>query len=404
MYFTWRLLEIQELRDYWRKEIILTGNLLDRIWRIFLMQKINFIDGTENYKEFFTQIPEWLYRYGLTCNAICLYSIYRSRLQVSIQNNQYDEEGRIFFTYSNESVTKKLNMSLRTLSRVKKELIDAGLLVVERQNFDSDNPANMASRLYLVRPELTAGDVYYNSPRANMARRENELPALQNRTTATSTKNTTSPKHNSSLDTTGQANMARNIDNNHQKIQEDTNKDTQLDFSSSNYTPQEIAAQNYDLLENASTFMTQADDNENYPLDEQATRLLSLWCKTPSQMHRFIQIILNAKNQIISDLIDRGIDPIRAQLNLKLHGEWLESAEEGSYNAELEQNARDYNNGVTNTLRKVLNSIRKHYDNDRPIKNTENYIFASFKNFFKNFANKTLPAPELETMPEFIEI
>lgn len=367
------------------------------------MQKINFIDGTETYKEIFTQIPEWIYRYGLTCNAICLYSIYRSRLLVSIKNNQRDEEGRIYFTYSNESVTKKLKISERNLTRVKRELIDAGLLVVERQSFDNNNPANMASRLYLVRPELTAGDIYYNSPHANMAPRKNEVSTLQNSAAAMPSKTTTSTDSPSTFDTTGPANMARNIDNNSQKIREETNKDTHLDFSSSNYTSQEIVVQNRDLMENAATFMTQSDDNDNYPLDKQATHLLSLWCQTPSQMHRFIQIILNAKKQIISDLVDRGIAPIRAQLALKLYGEWAEDEEDG-YAAGLRQEAQAYNNGITNTLRKVFNSIRKHDDHDRPIKNTENYIFASFKNFFKNFAAKIFTSSKLESMPEVIEI
>lgn len=337
-------------------------------------------------------------------HAICLYSIYRSRLLVSIKNNQRDEEGRIYFTYSNESVTKKLKISERNLTRVKRELIDAGLLVVERQSFDNNNPANMASRLYLVRPELTAGDVYYNSPHANMASRENKIPTSQNSAAAIPSKTSTSTDSPSTLDTTGPANMAHNINNNPQKMREETNKDTHLDFSSSNYTSQEIVAQNRDLMENAATFMIQSDDNDNYPLDEQATRLLSLWCQTPSQIHRFIQIILNAKKQIVSDLVDRGIAPIRAQLALKLHGEWAENAEESGYIAELRQEAQAYNDGVTNTLRKVLNSIRKHDDHDRPIKNTENYIFASFKNFFRNFAAKIFTSSKLESMPEVIEI
>lgn len=42
------------------------------------MQKINFIDGTETYKEIFTQIPEWIYRYGLTCMPfVCIQSTVR---------------------------------------------------------------------------------------------------------------------------------------------------------------------------------------------------------------------------------------------------------------------------------------------------------------------------------------
>lgn len=99
----------------------------------------------------FYQIPKILihgekYKDNLTNNDILAYSILMDRLNVSIKNNWYDEEGYIYFVYSNNELQKILNVSKNTVVKIKKNLTKLGLLEEER--------TGRANRLYLLEPEI----------------------------------------------------------------------------------------------------------------------------------------------------------------------------------------------------------------------------------------------------------
>lgn len=99
----------------------------------------------------FYQIPKILihgekYKDNLTNNDILAYSILMDRLNVSIKNNWYDEEGYIYFVYSNNELQKILNVSKNTVVKIKRNLTKAGLLEEER--------TGRANRLYLLEPEI----------------------------------------------------------------------------------------------------------------------------------------------------------------------------------------------------------------------------------------------------------
>lgn len=99
----------------------------------------------------FYQIPKILihgekYKDNLTNNDILAYSILMDRLNVSIKNNWYDEEGYIYFVYSNNELQKILNVSRNTVVKIKRNLTKVGLLEEER--------TGRANRLYLLEPEI----------------------------------------------------------------------------------------------------------------------------------------------------------------------------------------------------------------------------------------------------------
>lgn len=99
----------------------------------------------------FYQIPKILihgekYKDNLTNNDILAYSILMDRLNVSIKNNWYDEEGYIYFVYSNNELQKILNVSKNTVVKIKRNLTKVGLLEEER--------TGRANRLYLLEPEI----------------------------------------------------------------------------------------------------------------------------------------------------------------------------------------------------------------------------------------------------------
>ena len=94
----------------------------------------------------------------------------------------------------------------------------------------------------------------------------------------------------------------KNIDTNRYDI--DTQK---LDFSTANFSPAEIEAQNRDLVKHADEFLTDEDNGLPVFLEPEAVQLLSFWCRTPQQMRRFIGIILNAKYAVEKEHKDLGV-------------------------------------------------------------------------------------------------
>ena len=94
----------------------------------------------EIQKEKFYQLPKVFFtnpKYTkLSNDAKITWSILRDRLDLSIRNNWVDENGDIFFIYTNEKLKSILNIS---------------------------NP----NKLYIKRPEVTEADIYYISKREN---------------------------------------------------------------------------------------------------------------------------------------------------------------------------------------------------------------------------------------------
>ncbi|HDJ6752133.1 TPA: replication initiator protein A, partial [Staphylococcus aureus] len=91
----------------------------------------------------------------LSNDAKITWSILRDRLDLSIKNNWIDENGDIFFIYTNEKLKQILNISSpNKLSKIKKELTRADLFSQIRVGLNKPN------KLYLKKPEVTKADVY----------------------------------------------------------------------------------------------------------------------------------------------------------------------------------------------------------------------------------------------------
>ncbi|MCB8305196.1 replication initiator protein A [Staphylococcus aureus] len=80
----------------------------------------------ENYKERFYQIPKVFFTSenykNLTNDMKIAYAILRDRLNLSIKNNWVDEDGNIYFVYSNEKLMEILNCKKEKLTKIKKGL------------------------------------------------------------------------------------------------------------------------------------------------------------------------------------------------------------------------------------------------------------------------------------------
>mgnify|MGYP000907883145 CR=1 FL=1 len=138
------------------------------------------------------------------------------------------------------------------------------------------------------------------------------------------------------------------------------NIDTQkLNFSTARFSPDEIEKQNHDLINHANDFLTNEDTGLPVFLEPEAVQLLSLWCRTPQQMRRFIGIILNAKYRVEKDHQDIGV-------LIPLDDEELKPL-------------------MTKALRRYFNVLRS---NEKHIKNVENYLYGTMQNLFGVWWNK----------------
>ncbi|MEB7367584.1 replication initiator protein A [Staphylococcus borealis] len=75
----------------------------------------------------------------LSDSAKVTYAILNDRVSLSIKNNWVDENGDIYFIFTNESLQNILDKSKNTITKIKKELQEVGLLEQIRTGFNKPN-------------------------------------------------------------------------------------------------------------------------------------------------------------------------------------------------------------------------------------------------------------------------
>lgn len=325
-----------------------------------------FYNVNEVYTEKFYQLPQWLFtneKYkDLSNNARIAYALLKDRNRYSIKNHWFDADGNIYFIFTNKTLADMLNVTERTITSVKKELVTHRFLYIKKMGFDNKIKQNLPSGLYLLKPVLSAEEVYNNMI-------QEEVSALQPR---------------------GQENISLYLENNNL----DTNKihkDTQLDFSSKEYSTKEINEQNKDLVKYAKEYYTQTDTNDKVILNSKALNLLAMWVRTPQELNRVVRIILNARNSVLTQLDKKGVK--NAKYILRIDGNQPRDPEELKALKELGIETDKLQNEITNTLRRVLNAMRRMSDNGTDF-NTENYLFGAFKRMFADYAEKVIEKRE----------
>ncbi|CAC8566515.1 replication initiator A family protein [Staphylococcus aureus] len=112
----------------------------------------------QQYREKFYQLPKVFFtneKYmQLSNDAKIAYALLKDRLELSIKNNWFDENGDIFFIFTNDKLKNILNCHDGKLTKIKKELSKADLLEQVRCGQGKPN------KLYLNNPAITKEDVY----------------------------------------------------------------------------------------------------------------------------------------------------------------------------------------------------------------------------------------------------
>lgn len=257
---------------------------------VFIMTKstnFNYYEADNVYGALFFQFPKVLmyseqYKH-LSSDAKLAYMVLKDRLEYSLRNNWVDEEGHVYFTFTNQELENLFNCHNQKVVKIKKELETAHLLMQKQLGFNPKTKKDEPNRLYLSKLDVKATDVYLRGE--------------------------DSPKVSQTLATSGNVKITHNLYKDFKNI--DTNRydiDTQkLDFSTANFSPAEIEAQNQDLVKHADEFLTDEDNGLPVFLEPEAVQLLSFWCRTPQQMRRFIGIILNAKYAVEKEHKDLGV-------------------------------------------------------------------------------------------------
>ena len=340
---------------------------------VFIMTKstnFNFIESEKAYATRFFQFPQVLI-YGsqyktLSDSAKLGYMILHDRLDYSLKNNWVDEDNRVYFIFTNQELTDLMGWSKKKVIRVKNELENQGLLFQKTMHFNPKTGKNEPNRLYLADLEVTATDIYTKSrqqePQTLGTRESVKTEPSQKFVKTLDTRESvkTEPSQKFVKDTPQTLDTRESVKKRHDLDYTnnlDTNRydiDTQkLDFSTANFSPAEIEAQNRDLVKHADEFLTDEDNGLPVFLEPEAVQLLSFWCRTPQQMRRFIGIILNAKYAVEKEHKDLGVWILLDDPDLKKM--------------------------MTKTLRRYFNALRS---DEKHIKNVENYLYGTMQNLF----------------------
>ncbi|EEN81852.1 replication initiator protein A domain protein [Lacticaseibacillus rhamnosus LMS2-1] len=331
-----------------------------------------FYQATKVYGTLFFQLPKVLlysptYK-NLSAEAKLAYVILKDRLEYSLHNDWVDENGNVYFIFSNAELQKILNCSEPKVIKTKKELEQANLLFQKKMGFDPKLKRNIPNRLYLGDLNVSATDVY---KRQNDASQSNALPVtsgtkdslardnvFQSLATSGTKDSLAREKVSETLDTNGTKDSLVYLYKDLKTQTRDNRETKTLDFSTDQYSPELIQKQNQDLVQNAKTYLPESTTGGLF-LNREGIELLGLWCNSPKQMHRFLGIILNAKKAV-------------------------EREHQGTTIVLDDPQCQEM---INKTMRRFFNVLRS---DSKKINNVENYLFGAMKETLVAYWNKSL--------------
>ncbi|RND62407.1 hypothetical protein FAM18126_03011 [Lacticaseibacillus paracasei] len=331
-----------------------------------------FYQATKVYGTLFFQLPKVLlysptYK-NLSAEAKLAYVILKDRLEYSLHNDWVDENGNVYFIFSNAELQKILNCSEPKVIKTKKELEQANLLFQKKMGFDPKLKRNIPNRLYLGDLNVSATDVY---KRQNDASQSNALPVtsgtkdslarekvFQSLATSGTKDSLAREKVSETLDTNGTKDSLVYLHKDLKTQTRDNRETKTLDFSTDQYSPELIQKQNQDLVQNAKTYLPESTTGGLF-LNREGIELLGLWCNSPKQMHRFLGIILNAKKAV-------------------------EREHQGTTIVLDDPQCQEM---INKTMRRFFNVLRS---DSKKINNVENYLFGAMKETLVAYWNKSL--------------
>lgn len=181
----------------------------------------------EKERQRFLMLPAGL-AYGelyetLSADSKFAWTILNDRAKLSKRNGWFDEDGSIYFIFNNIDLVKILKMSEPKVIKIKKELVEYGLLEQKRLG------RGLPNRLYLFEPVLTESDIHLmlkeNSDNTENLDMTQNLNILSSRT-----------KNSSVLELNNfKANNNKYINNNINNINESAKAESNIELSTNQY-------------------------------------------------------------------------------------------------------------------------------------------------------------------------
>jgi len=231
----------------------------------------NNFNVNEVQREKFYQLPKVFFtnpKYqSISNDGKIAYAILRDRLNLSIKNNWIDENGDIYFVFTNETLKEILNISSpNKLSKIKKELEEADLFSQIRVGLNKPN------KLYLKKPVVTQDDIYTIINEENGDEVSNDKDVSK------------------SYVQTYQNHTSRNMKNIHQDVSKSYASNTDISNTDiSNTDINEMNGMNGNNIDSMSEMNNHSNhsfhENDNYLIDEQTHLLKPL----PKDLQEFIK-------------------------------------------------------------------------------------------------------------------
>lgn len=181
----------------------------------------------EKERQRFLMLPAGL-AYGelyetLSTDSKFAWTILNDRAKLSKRNGWFDEDGSIYFIFNNIDLVKILKMSEPKVIKIKKELVEYGLLEQKRLG------RGLPNRLYLFEPVLTESDIHLmlkdNSDNTENIDITQNLNILSSRTKNSSVQELKNLKPNNN----------KYINNNINNINESANAESNTELSTNQY-------------------------------------------------------------------------------------------------------------------------------------------------------------------------
>ena len=327
------------------------------------------------YGNLFFQFPKIL-MYGdqdkaLSPMAKLAYMVLKDRLEYSLRNNWVDEDGNIYFVYTNTELKELFNCSEKTVIKTKKELEGLNLLRQKRMGFQPKAGKQLPNRLYLADLDVQATDVYLRGEQPETAeplaarrtvnstvQHDTVEPLAARKAVNSTVQHDTVTKDAHAFATSRTVNSTDDLDNNLRSNTRDNKETEKLNFSTNRYSPEIIQKQNQDLVRRAKDYLTESANGGLF-LNREGVELLGLWCNSPKQMHRILGIILNAKKAV-------------------------EKEHEGTTIVLDDPQCQEM---INKTMRRFFNVLRS---DSKKINNVENYLFGAMKETLVAYWNKSL--------------
>ncbi|MGX2947127.1 replication initiator protein A [Enterococcus alishanensis] len=191
------------------------------------MDHFKYFTDKRIYNEIYYQFPKAFvenktYR-KLSDGAKIAYMLLKSRLELAMLKNWKDENGHVYFEFTNTELQEMLNCGSQKVSHLKKELEEFSLLKQQRMGFDKTTGKNKKNRLYLAELEVTENDIYLmqkreenlaNSGLVKITSRINDNQSAKDLASSGLVKITSHPDNAETLDNSGLVKIKQELNNN----------------------------------------------------------------------------------------------------------------------------------------------------------------------------------------------